>query len=43
MQCESEPIKVSEMVRTTYQLEGVRGFYKGLVSPLVSTLPYNSL
>lgn len=43
MQLESEPIKVTQMIRSTFEAEGMRGFYKGCLSPLIGALPYNSL
>ena len=38
----SEP-SVFRVIAATYQGEGVRGFYKGMLSPLITLIPYNSV
>ena len=34
---------IGRVFRQTYRVEGLRGFFKGMLSPMLSSLPYNSL
>jgi solute carrier family 25 carnitine/acylcarnitine transporter 20/29 len=41
MQLEGKHVTLSSVCRETYMNEGARGFFKGMVSPLVGVTPYN--
>ena len=43
MQIRSSETSYLKIVAATYQGEGVRGFFKGMMSPVVSSIPYNSI
>ena len=34
---------LARVFKQTYRVEGLRGFFKGMLSPMLSSLPYNSL
>jgi solute carrier family 25 carnitine/acylcarnitine transporter 20/29 len=34
---------VSHIIKTTFQGEGMKGFFKGLIAPVVGTTPYNTM
>lgn len=38
-----EETSIWKTIVTTYKGEGVRGFFKGIMSPVISSIPYNSL
>ena len=43
MQTEETASSFSSMIKETYRGEGVRGFFKGLLSPVVGFTPLNVL
>ena len=43
MQIEHKSVSFTKVCLDTYRGEGMRGFFKGLVSPVVGVTPYNAL
>ena len=43
MQLGSSETSILKIISATYRGEGLRGFFKGMMSPVVTAIPYNSL
>merc|ERR1711957_86331 len=39
----AEERSMAHIFRTTFQHEGMRGFFKGLIAPVIGTTPYNTM